>query len=440
MAKINCCFFKILISKERRIIMPMSKSFEKRLLPRLKDIVALFGTPFHIYDEAGILETGEQLKAGFAGCHGFKEYFAVKANTNPEILKLMIKSGFGFDCSSIPELILARKVGAGPDDIMFTSNNTSQSEFLEAFKDGGCVLNLDDITLIDKMPGEFPELICFRYNPGPRRTGNTIIGNPVQAKYGITYEQIIPAYREARQKGAKRFGLHTMIVSNERKIHYHIGTVWMLLNIARMVKKELGIEFEFINMGGGIGVPYYPTHKPVDIFALGHKVAMLLQDFGNSMGYMPELFMENGRYLIAPHGVLVTTCINQKHIYREYRGVDACMSSLMRPAIYGAYHHITVLGGKRRRTEVVDVIGSLCENNDKFAIQRRLPKIQEGDILLIHESGGHGYAMCFQYNGRLRPKELMLRRDGIVELIRREEFPEDYFRTLEFPPERLLIK
>lgn len=418
--------------------MPMPKDFEKRLLPHLRDIVAHFGTPFHIYDEAGILDTSKQLNEAFAHCYGFKEYFAVKANPNPEILKLMFQSGFGFDCSSIPELILARQIGAKPHDIMFTSNNTSQAEFQEAMKDGGCILNLDDFTLISKVPEPFPELICFRYNPGPKRTGNAIIGNPVEAKYGVSNDQIVPAYIEARKRGATRFGLHTMVASNERKMGYLTGTVEMLLKIARLVKKEIGIEFEFLNMGGGIGVPYRPTHKPVDIFSLGYRVAYMLCKFNNSVGgYMPRLFMENGRYLTAHHGVLVTTCINQKHIYREYREVDACMSSLMRPAMYGAYHHITVLGGKGRKTEVVDVVGSLCENNDKFAVQRKLPKITEGDILLIANSGGHGYAMCFQYNGRLRPKELMLRKDGTVELIRREETPDDYFQTLKFQSNRL---
>lgn len=420
--------------------MPMPRSFEKRLLPHLREIVAHFGTPFHIYDEAGILDTGEQLKAAFVGCHGFKEYFAVKANPNPEILNLMFQNGFGFDCSSIPELILARQIGAKPDDIMFTSNNTSSVEFEEAMKDGGCILNLDDLTLIDKVPGTFPELICFRYNPGPKRTGNTIIGNPVEAKYGVSNDQIVAAYQQAKEKGATRFGLHTMVASNERKIGYLTGTIKMLLEIAVLLKKESGIELEFLNMGGGIGVPYRPTHKPVDIYTLGQRAAVMLQEFGDLVGYVPKLFMENGRYLTAHHGVLVTTCINQKHIYREYRGVDACMSSLMRPAMYGAYHHITVLDGKGRKTEVVDVVGSLCENNDKFAIQRRLPRISEGDILLIANSGGHGYAMCFQYNGRLRPKELMLRKDGAVELIRREETPDDYFRTLEFSPKKLAAK
>jgi diaminopimelate decarboxylase len=319
--------------------MPIPKSFENRLLPHLREIVAHFGTPFHIYDEAGILDTGEQLKAAFADCHGFKEYFAVKANPNPEILKLMFQSGFGFDCSSMPELILARQVGAKPNDIMFTSNNTSSVEFQEAMKDGGCILNLDDVTLIDKVPRDFPELICFRYNPGPKRTGNAIIGNPVEAKYGVSNDQIVSAYTEARKRGATRFGLHTMVASNERKMGYLAGTVKMLLEVAHLVKKESGIEFEFLNMGGGIGVPYRPTHKPVDIFSLGHKVAIMLRNFSNSAGYMPKLFMENGRYLTAHHGVLVTTCINQKHIYREYRGVDACMSSLMRPAMYGLSPH-----------------------------------------------------------------------------------------------------
>lgn len=419
--------------------MPMSKEFKKRLFPNIGKITEHFGTPFHIYDETGIIQTAERLKLAFSNCRGFKEFFAVKANPNPEILKLMLQSGFGFDCSSVPELILARRAGAKPDDIMFTSNNTSQGEFLEAFENGGCILNLDDITLIDKVPGKFPELICFRYNPGLKRTGNAIIGNPAEAKYGVADEQIISAYRRAREKGATRFGLHTMVASNERKMDYLSGTVKMLLNVAIRLKKEAGIELEFINMGGGIGIPYRPRQRPVDIFELGRKTAELLWYFSKIIGYLPNLFMENGRYLTAPNGVLVTTCINQKHIYREYRGVDACMSALMRPAMYGAYHHITVVGGNGKISEVVDVVGSLCENNDKFAVQRKLPKIKEGSVLCIEDSGGHGLAMGFQYNGRLRPKELMLGSEGAVKLIRREETPDDYFRTLKFSPRELWL-
>lgn len=418
--------------------MPMSKSFATRLLPILKRVVAHFGTPFHIYDEIGILETGKRLKRAFAGCHGFREYFAVKANPNPEILKLMKKSGFGFDCSSIPELILAKMRGTGPDDIIFTSNNTSQAEFREALEGDDCILNLDDITLIPKVPGEFPDTISFRYNPGPRRTGNSIIGNPVEAKYGVSHDQLVSAYREAIKKGAKRFGLHTMVASNERNCQYLIDTVVRLLFVAQMISRELGIHFEFINMGGGIGIPYRPEDEEVDIERVGREITDYLNAFAKGEGYKPKLFMESGRYMTGPHGVLVTTCINQKHIYREYRGVDACMSSLMRPAIYGAYHHITILGGRKKKKEVVDVVGSLCENNDKFAVQRELPRIREDDILLIHDTGAHGYAMGFQYNGRLRPKELMLRGDGTVELIRREETPEDYFRTFDFSPNTLM--
>jgi diaminopimelate decarboxylase len=417
--------------------MPMSASFKKRLFPIADKIAEHYGTPFHIYDEAGIRETGEQLKLAFSGIEGFREYFAVKALPNPRILELMSEMGFGFDCSSIPELIMSRHAGGQGEDIMFTSNNTSVEEFRFAAKDGGCILNLDDISLIPKVP-DFPELVCFRYNPGPRRTGNIIIGNPVEAKYGITHDQVISAYRMALERGAKRFGLHTMVASNERDYTYMVETARMLLQLSEMVDEELGIHFEFLNIGGGFGIPYRPGDQALDLAAMSREITALFDAFKAKHGYAPRMYMESGRWMTGPHGALITRAINHKNTYRQYIGVDACMSSLMRPAMYDAYHHLEVIGKQDQApTEIYDVVGSLCENNDKFAVQRNLPSIKEGDLLVIHDTGAHGYAMGFQYNGRLRPMELLLRTDGTVELIRRAETVEDYFQTLEFEPDFL---
>lgn len=416
--------------------MPMSDAFKDRLFPIAEQLAEHYGTPFHIYDEAGIRETGENLKKLFAPIPGFREYFAVKALPNPRILEIMRDMGFGFDCSSIAEVVLSRQVGARGEDIMFTSNNTTQEEFRVAAADGGSILNLDDISLIDKVP-EFPELICFRYNPGPRRTGNVIIGNPVEAKYGVSHEQIVEAYRLARERGARRFGLHTMVASNERDYTYMVETTRMVLEIAELVEQELGIRFEFINIGGGLGIPYEPDQQPLDIAAMAAEVTELYRDFDSRHGYQPHLYMESGRFMTGPHGCLLTRAINHKDIYRRYIGVDSCMSALMRPGMYDAYHHIDVVGKSGQpHDQVYDVAGSLCENNDKFAIQRALPRVDEGDILAIQDTGAHGHAMGFQYNARLRPKELLLRSDGSVELIRREETLDDYFATLAFDADR----
>lgn len=417
--------------------MPLSPSFKSRLYPSLPAIVAHYGTPFHIYDETGIRETGAAVRQAFSGVESFREYYAVKALPNPKILAIMQDMGFGFDCSSTTELMLSRQLGGRGDDIMFTSNNTSLEEFLEAEKDGGCILNLDDITLIPKVPN-MPELICFRYNPGSRRTGNDIIGNPTEAKYGVSHDQIIDAYRQAMARGAKRFGLHTMLASNELHYSYMVQTAEMLLALVEEISSELNISFEFINIGGGLGIPYRPDQEPLDIEAMGREISGLFQAFKIRHGYMPALCMESGRYMTGPHGALVVQAINRKDIYRTYIGVDACMTALMRPALYGAYHHIEVLGKETFQTAPpVDVVGSLCENNDKFAIQRELPPINEGDILVIHDSGAHGHAMGFNYNGKMRPKELLLASDSTVQLIRREETPEDYFATLNFSPDNL---
>ena len=415
--------------------MPMSEAFKQRLFPILPELSAHYGTPFHVYDEAGIRETGERLKKAFSGIPGFREYFAVKALPNRRIQQMMLEMGFGFDCSSIPELILARQVGGRGEDIMFTSNNTSPEEYAFAEQDGGCILNLDDISFIPKVP-HFPELICFRYNPGPRRTGNAIIGNPVEAKYGVAHEQFIDAYRLSRESGAKRFGLHTMVASNERDYNYIVQTAVMLLELTALLEKELGIRLEFANIGGGMGIPYHPDHLPLDLDAMAKEITALFDTFRSTHGWAPKMLMESGRFMTGPHGCLVTTAINSKQTYRNYIGVDACMSALMRPALYDAYHHIDVLGKDNiHKSEVYDVAGSLCENNDKFAVQRELPPIVDGDILVIHDTGAHGHAMGFQYNGRLRPKELLLRTDGSVELIRRAETVEDYFITYNFEPD-----
>jgi diaminopimelate decarboxylase len=458
--------------------MPMSKSFENRLLPVLDEIVDHFGTPFHIYDEAGIRETGQNFINAFSRLNGFREYFAVKALPNPRILQLMQDLGFGFDCSSIPELMLSRQIGARGEDIVFSSNNTTRDEFHVAAADGGCILNLDDASLIAKVP-RMPETISLRYNPGPRRTGNSIIGDPSESKYGVAHEQIVHAYKTARDLGARRFGLHTMLISNELSYAYMVETAAMLLEVVEWISKELNIGFDFINLGGGLGIPYQPGQAPLDIDSMAGEISDHFLNFKKKNGFLPKFHIESGRYLTGPHGVLVTTAINQKDIYRKYIGVDACMSALMRPALYGAYHHITVLGknpGRRRdrkgifssspeylvrpadcrdkkqaeprrsslerrreqHFEKVDVVGSLCENNDKFAIQRILPRVQDGDRLLIHDTGAHGHSMGFNYNGRLRPKELLLRPDGAVELIRREETVEDYFATLNFESQMLM--
>ena len=420
--------------------MPMSQSFQDRLFPIAADLAEHYGTPFHIYDEAGILETGEKLKEAFSGIDGFREYYAVKALPNPRILNLMKKLDFGFDCSSIAELIMSRQVGGKGEDIMFTSNNTTEEEFLFAAEDGGSILNLDDISLIEKVP-VFPEVVCFRYNPGPRRTGNIIIGNPVEAKYGITHEQIISAYKMAMERGAKRFGLHTMVASNERDYTYIVETARMLLQISALVEEKLGIRFEFLNIGGGLGIPYNPADNELDLGAMAKEITALFDEFKATHGYAPRMYMESGRWVTGPHGVLVTQAINHKDIYREYIGVDACMSSLMRPALYDAYHHVDVIGkSDQEKSETYDIAGSLCENNDKFAVQRKMPPINEGDLLAIHDTGAHGHAMGFQYNARLRPKELLLRTDGSVELIRRAETNADYFQTLTFEEDVLAAK
>ena len=418
--------------------MPMSQDFEERLFPRLPQIKEYFGTPFHIFDEKGIIENGNKLKQSFAGVPGFQEFYAVKALPTPAILQIMKKLGFGLDCASPSELVLARKNGFCGEDIMFSSNNTTADIFEAAEADGGCILNIDDISMIAQVKN-FPELICFRYNPGERRTGNELIGIPVEAKYGLRHDQVIPAYRAAIKRGARRFGLHSMIISNERNYHYMVETVRMLLDLIEEVSQELKIKFEFFNISGGVGIPYRPEDAPFDMTAFVAETKNLLQNFAQRNGYTPRLFMECGRYVTGPHGVLVATVTNRMSKYREYVGVDAAtMSANPRPAIYGAYHHITILDpqGKPKHggEEVVDVVGPLCENSDKFAKQRLLPKTAVGDIMVQHDTGAHAPAMGGNYNGWLRPQQLLLRTDGTVALIRRGETIDDLFATLKFKP------
>ncbi len=409
--------------------MPISNAFRKRLFAVLPKIILNFGTPFILYDIEGIKETYKALAACFEELQ-YNNFFAVKATPEPYILEIMRDLGCGFDCSSIPELLMVRKIGAKPEDIMFTSNNTSEQEFEVAAADGGCILNLDDISLIDQVP-KMPERICFRYNPGPARSGNVIIGDPVESKYGVPDEDIIEAYARAKERGAAIFGLHAMICSNELNYEYLAENANMLINVARRLYDELGIELEFINIGGGIGIPYKPEDEPVDIIRMGSRITEIMKHFENDIGYMPKLYTESGRYITGPHGVLVMSVQNIMNKYRKYIGTDACMNANMRPAMYGAHHEISALGKQTTTSkEVVDVVGSLCENNDKFAIQRVLPKLKIGDILIQDDVGAHSVAMGFNYNGRLRPKQLALEY-STVHCIRRKQVPEDLDITLQ---------
>ena len=422
--------------------MPMSVAFQQRLFLALPAIIDYFGTPFHIFDEQGIIETGQYLKSTFHDVR-YQQFFAVKALPNPSILRIIKKLGFGVDCSSLSELVLSRNNGFHGLDIMFSSNNTTPELFDLALSGSGCILNIDDISMIDKIT-RFPELVCFRYNPGERRTGNQIIGIPVEAKYGLRHDQVVTAYRQAIDRGAQRFGIHTMIISNELNSRYMVETVRMLLDVITMVTQELNIKFEFLNISGGVGIPYKPADRPFDLPALAAEAGALIRQFALKNDYEPVLFTEFGRYLTGPHGALVTRVINRMSKYREYVGVDAStMSANPRPAIYGAYHHISVLDPQGRLKsgpeEVVDVVGPLCENNDKFAVQRSLPVAAVGDILVQHDTGAHSPAMAGNYNGWLRPQELLLRRDGVVERIRRAETIEDLFATLNFEPGALKL-
>ncbi len=419
----------------------MSKEFKDCLFPILPDVVRKFSTPFIIHFERGIVGAVEDMKAQFRDIrdtYGFKQHFAVKANPLPAILRIMRRLDCGLDCSSIPEKVIGRSVGFSGEEIMYSSNDTSAEEFKTALADGGCILNLDDITMIPKVPSPFPKLICFRYNPGERRSGNEIIGNPRESKYGLRDDQIVPAYRQAIARGAERFGLHTMICSNEMNYNYMVETTRMLLEIVELVSRELGIKFEFINIGGGIGIPQRPGDDPFNLAGLAKEAKILLDQFCQKHGYAPRLFTECGRKITGPHGGLVATVINRMSKHREYVGLDASMVDFMRPGIYGekVYHHITVLNSRGRPkegpAEVVDVIGPMCENNDKFAVQRLLPKVVDGDLIVLEDAGAHGRPMGSNYNGRLRCQELLLREDGQVELVRRAEMVKDYLATFNF--------
>jgi diaminopimelate decarboxylase len=392
-------------------------------------------TPFHLYDEKAIRENARALKKAFSHCEGFQEYYAVKACPNPYILKILSQEGFGADCSSGPELVLAEKAGITGERIMFTSNETPAEEYRLA-KRLGAIINLDDITHIDFLDTAcgLPELVCFRYNPGPLKEGNAIIGKPEEAKYGLTREQLFSGYAELQKRGVKRFGLHTMVASNELNPDYFVETVRLLYGLAVELKEKLGIKLEFVNMGGGIGIPYKPDQKAVDLERVARGIEAAYEEIIRKNGLAPlKLYMESGRMITGPFGWLVTHAIHEKHIYREYIGLDASMADLMRPGLYGSYHHISVVGKEGSpAAETYDVVGSLCENNDKFAIQRKLPKIDVGDIVIIHDTGAHGRAMCFNYNGKLRSGEYLLRESGEVAEIRRRETIEDLFATIDF--------
>lgn len=398
-------------------------------------IASEYPTPFYLYDEQGIRNTTRSLLKAFEWCPKFKEYFAVKALPNPHILEILREEGLGADCSSLPELMLSELVGIRGEDIMFTSNNTLSHEYAAA-KKLGAVINLDDISHIDYLNESvgLPDILCFRYNPGSAREGNVIIGKPEEAKYGFTEPQLFEGYQKLKAAGVKRFGLHTMVASNELNGDFFVETARMVFDLAARISKEVGVRIEFVNLGGGIGIPYRPEQKPVDLQRVGEGVRKLYHEMIVPAGLDPlHVYMENGRMITGPHGFLVTRAVHHKHIYRDYVGVDACMSNLMRPGMYGAYHHITVLGKENApHDRIVDVVGSLCENNDKFAINRPLPSVERGDLLVIHDAGAHGHAMGFQYNGKLRCAELLVRPDGSVKKIRRAETVDDYFATLDF--------
>ena len=404
----------------------------------IKEITKKYPTPFHIYNEKGIRENSRRLYKAFKWSKGFKNYFAVKACPNPYIVRILKEEGCGTDCSSLPELLISQKIGVLGENIMFTSNDTPPNEYGKAFE-LGAIINLDDIThipFLEKSAG-IPELISFRYNPGPLRKTKeeNVIGNPEQSKYGLTKDQLFEAYRMMKNKGSERFGMHTMIVSNELNPDAFIETTKMLFDLVIEISKKLKIDFEFVNLGGGIGIPYRPEQKPIDIEALGARIKSTYEDKIEKNGCPPlKIFMENGRMMSGPYGYLITKAIHEKHIYKEYIGVDACMANLMRPGMYGAYHHITVIGKENApHDHKYDVVGSLCENNDKFAIDRMLPEIKQGDFIAIHNAGAHGHSMGFNYNGKLRSAELLKRSDGSVAMIRRAETPKDYFATLNFP-------
>ena len=409
-----------------------------RNLPFTKDaleaIVSNYPTPFHIYDEAGIRANVKRLQEAFAWNEGFREYFAVKALPNPVIMKLLFDSGCGMDCSSLTELMLSRAIGVTGHDVMFSSNDTPANEF-ELASEMKVLINLDDITHIDFLAanGGIPKTVCLRFNPGGEfLLGNTIMGNPGEAKYGMTREQLSEAVKKLQALGAVEFGLHAFLVSNTTDDDYYPALAKKLFKTAVELNEETGANFTFVNLSGGIGIPYRPYEKETDIRYIGEEVKLQYDRIVAPSKIKLRIFTELGRYITGPFGYLVTRAIHKKETHKKYIGVDACACNLMRPAMYGAYHHITVMGKEcDPLTNVYDVVGSLCENNDKFAIDRPLPKTEPGDLLVIHDTGAHGFSMGYNYNGKLRSAEVLLKPDGSAELIRRAEMPQDYFSTLD---------
>lgn len=406
-------------------------------LEQLQEIVKDYPTPFHLYDERGIRENAGRLRKAFAWNKGFKEYFAVKATPNPFILKILKEEGCGADCSSLTELMMSDACGFSGTEIMFSSNDTPPEEFQFAH-DLGAIINLDDFTHIrclEETLGKLPETICCRYNPGGVfKISNDIMDNLGDAKYGMTTEQLFEAFKVLKAKGVKYFGIHAFLASNTVTNEYYPMLAKVLFEVAVKLQRETGADIRFINLSGGIGIPYSPDQEPNDIMAIGDGVRKVYEEVlvPAGMGDV-ALFTELGRFMLAPYGCLVTKAIHEKHTHKEYVGVDACAVNLMRPAVYGAYHHITVAGKEDKACDqVYDVVGSLCENCDKFAIDRSLPRIEKGDLLVIHDTGAHGFSMGYNYNGKLKSAELLLREDGSVDMIRRAETPQDYFATFDF--------
>ena len=402
---------------------------------QLDKIVETCPTPFHIYNEKGIRETARALNDAFSWNKGFKEYFAVKATPNPTILKILKEEGCGVDCSSETELMMSERCGFKGHEIMFSSNETPAREYKKAYE-LGAIINLDDITHVDflKETTGIPKTICCRFNPGGYfKIANNIMDNPQDAKYGMTKEQIKQAYKKLKEYGAEEFGIHAFLASNTVTNEYYPTLAKILFELAVELKKEVGVKIGFINLSGGIGIPYTEDKEPNDIKLIGKKVEEVYNEVLKPEGMDDiKIFTELGRFMLAPNGHLVTRVLHEKHTYKDYIGVDACAANLMRPAMYGSYHHITVMGKENMPCDhKYDVVGSLCENNDKFAIDRMLPEIEIGDLLVIHDSGAHGFAMGYNYNGKLRSAEYLLKEDGSVEMIRRAETPADYFATLE---------
>ena len=403
-------------------------------LEKVQEIAEKYPTPFHLYDEKGIRENAQALKEAFAWNKGFKEFFAVKATPNPFLIKILQEYGCGCDCSSMTELMLSKAIGCKKGDIMFSSNDTPDKEFKYADEIGG-IINLDDITHIEsveKAVGKIPEIISCRYNPGGVfKISNDIMDNPGDAKYGMTTEQIFDAFRILKSKGAREFGIHAFLASNTVTNDYYPMLAKVMFELAVKLQKETGAHIKFINLSGGIGIPYRPEQTPNDIRAIGEGVRKVYEEVlvPEGMGDV-AIYTELGRFMMGPYGCLVTKAIHEKHTHKEYIGVDSCAVNLMRPAMYGAYHHITNMDRSDEPTEVVDVVGSLCENNDKFAKQRELPVTEIGDLLVIHDTGAHGFSMGYQYNAKLRSAEVLLQEDGQARLIRRAEKPEDYLATL----------